>query len=155
MIMLLIIVRHTGNDLPSCLHTRKRTDDFFAVDWNCEYDAGATLSAHFLGVSGVPVVTNVTADAGQAGSEYSSLHSFECCVRAAVESIIKSAPVSTFFNFLSSPFWFGTCSLTVVASRRRVQVPRPRDHQDAVNAFYRSPQFDIHTPFTSIIFLPA
>ncbi|MGA3198389.1 MAG: AI-2E family transporter [Halobacteriota archaeon] len=97
--------------------------------------ASTTLStgfAHFLGVSGVPAVTNVTADAGHAGS--SILTAFVNAALGIIQGIIKSTPLLIFQLFIVTLLvWYLLVNGDHIVAEFKSLAPR--DHQDTVNAF--------------------
>ena len=97
--------------------------------------ANATLAnafANMLGVSGVPVVTNVTADAGQAGSDI--LTAFVNVALGIIQDIIKSAPLYLFQLFIVTLLvWYLLINGDHIVAEFK-SLP-PREHQGAANAF--------------------
>ena len=88
--------------------------------------------AHFLGASGVPVVTNVTADAGQAGS--SILTAFVNTALGIIEGIIKSAPLYIFQLFIVTLLvWYLLVNGDHIVAEFKSLAPR--NHRGTVNTF--------------------
>ena len=105
--------------------------------------------AHFLGAGGVPVVTNVTADAGQAGSII--LTAFVNAALGAIQGIIKSTPLYIFQLFIITLLaWY----LLVVGDHVVAEFKSlaPRDHQATVNAFLAHLNSIYHALYVNYIF---
>ena len=105
--------------------------------------------AHSLGVSGIPVVTNVTADAGQVGSNI--LTAFVNAALGIIQGIIKSAPLYIFQLFIVTLLvWY----LLVVGDHvvAEFKFLAPRNHQDAVNRFSRHLNSIYHALYVNYIF---
>jgi predicted PurR-regulated permease PerM len=99
--------------------------------------ANSTLGAafgHFLGYSGgqIPIVTNVTADAGQAGS--SILTAFVNTALGIIKGIIQSAPLYIFQLFIVTLLvWYLLVNGDHIVAEFKSLAPR--NHQGTVNAF--------------------
>jgi len=103
--------------------------------------------SHYLG--GTPVVTNVTVDAGQAGS--SILTAFVNAALAIVQEAIKSAPIFLFQLFIITLLvWF----LLVNGDRIVAEFKSlaPRTHQTTVDAFLGHLDAIYHALYVNYIF---
>ncbi len=103
--------------------------------------------SHYLG--GTPVVTNVTVDAGQAGS--SILTAFVNAALAIVQEAIKSAPIFLFQLFIITLLvWF----LLVNGDRIIAEFKSlaPRTHQTTVDAFLGHLDAIYHALYVNYIF---
>ncbi len=88
--------------------------------------------ANVLGIGGVPVVTNVTADAGQAGSDI--LTAFVTIALDIIQGIIKSAPLYIFQLFIVTLLvWYLLINGDHIVAEFKSLAPR--NHQGDVNAF--------------------
>ena len=114
--------------------------------------ANTTLSnalVHFLGASGVPVVTNVTANAGQAGSII--LTAFVNAALGLIQGIIKSTPLYIFQLFIITLLvWY----LLVVGDHvvAEFKALAPRGHQGTVNVFLGHLNSIYHALYVNYIF---
>jgi predicted PurR-regulated permease PerM len=114
--------------------------------------ANTTLStafAHFLGVSGVPVVTNVTVDAGQAGS--SILTAFAHAALDIIQGIIRGAPLYIFQLFIVTLLvWYLLVNGDHIVAEFKSLAPS--NHQDTVNAFLSHLNSIYHALYVNYIF---
>ena len=105
--------------------------------------------AHFLGVSGVPVVTNVTADAGQAGGNI--LTAFVNAALSIIEGIIKNAPLYIFQLFIVTLLvWYLLVNGDHIVAEFKSLAPR--NHKGTVNAFLGHLNAIYHALYVNYIF---
>jgi predicted PurR-regulated permease PerM len=112
--------------------------------------ANTTLTSafeHYVG--GAPVVTNVTVNAGQAGSQI--LTAFANAALLIVQSVIQSAPIYLFQLFIITILvWYLLLNGDRIVTEFKSLAPS--SHQDAVNAFLRHLDAIYHALFVNYIF---
>ncbi|HYB59452.1 MAG TPA: AI-2E family transporter [Candidatus Acidoferrales bacterium] len=113
--------------------------------------ANATLTsafAHYLGGQ-TPVVTNVTVNAGQAGSQV--LTAFANAALGIVEGVIRSTPLYLFQLFIVTILvWYLIVNGDRVAAEFKSLAPRA--HQNTLNAFFSHLDAIYHALYVNYIF---
>jgi predicted PurR-regulated permease PerM len=106
-------------------------------------------SAYANYVGGVPVVTNVTVNAGQAGSQI--LTAFANAALKIVQGAIQSAPLYLFQLFIITILvWYLLLNGDHIV--KEFKSLAPSNHQEAVNAFLRHLDAIYHALFVNYIF---
>jgi len=131
LVMLLIIVLYLVMIFQVVYILANELTSFSVATGTASTTLGNAL-AYSLGLGGVPVVTNVTAGAGQAGSNI--LTAFVTAALDIIQGIIKAAPLYLFQLFIVTLLvWYLLINGDHIVAEFKGLAPR--NHQGAVNAF--------------------